>query len=253
VFQNSSTNEKAPDKNNPANCRASAGVIFLIWNWNTFQSWNLPLATFRDSETVKVIDDDNKFSFQPVHKDKSLELIFFQGGMTDPRAYAPLCRRIAENGYTCHLIKMPWRLPKYGYERIKTIFNLSSHMYVIGGHSQGAMAAAQFVYQNPGQLKGLILMGTSHPKDVNLSASLIPTLKLYASNDGLASVGEVMENRHNLPLNTRLVEIPGGNHSQFGYLGHLLLDDKATISLEAQQELIVLHAVHFLDSLESQD
>ena len=55
--------------------------------------------------------------------------------------------------------------------------------------------AAQFVYENPEVFKGLFLMGTSHPRDIDLSSSNIPCLKLYAEYDGLASVEEVMENK----------------------------------------------------------
>jgi VIT1/CCC1 family predicted Fe2+/Mn2+ transporter len=75
-------------------------------------------------------------------------------------------------------------------------------------------------------------MGTSHPRDIDLSSQEISCIKLYAENDGLASVAEVMENKNKLPINTDLVLITGGNHSQFGYLGQLLMDNTATISLE---------------------
>jgi hypothetical protein len=231
---------------------ASAGLLFLVWNWTTFQSWNLPPGTFQNDEAIRVTEDDDKYTFEPVTRTNSLEVIFLQGGMTDPKAYGPLCRKIAGNGFTCHLLKMPWRLPRYGYQEINKIFNLTANLYVIAGHSQGAMAAAQFVFENPGLMKGLIMMGTSHPKDIDLSGSTIPTLKLYAEHDGLASVGEVMENKSKLPRDAQLVLIEGGNHSQFGYLGHLLLDDDAAISLEAQQHITAQHMVAFLNGLEAQ-
>jgi pimeloyl-ACP methyl ester carboxylesterase len=115
--------------------------------------------------------------------------------------------------------------------------NLKQENFVIGGHSQGGKMAAQFVYENPKIFKGLFLMGTSHPRDIDLSPQDIPCVKLYAENDGLASVEEVMENENKLPLNTNLVFIEGGNHSQFGYLGQLLMDNSASISLEEQQNL----------------
>ena len=65
--------------------------------------------------------------------------------------------------------------------------------------------AAQFVYENTNLMKGLFLMGTSHPRDIDLSSQSIPSIKLYAENDGLASVEEVMTNKNKLPKNTRLV------------------------------------------------
>ena len=162
------------------------------------------------------------------------EIIFFQGGLTDPKAYAPLCREIAENGFTCHLIKMDWRMPQWDYKKIENMFDLKNGKYIIGGHSQGAKMASQFVYENPDLMKGLFLLGTSHPRDFDLSKRTLLAVKLYGELDGLASVAEVLENRNMLPKNTDLIEIKGGNHSQFGYLGKLLTDETAEIDLIEQ-------------------
>jgi hypothetical protein len=63
--------------------------------------------------------------------------------------------------------------------------------------------------------------------------------KIYASNDGLASMDEVEANAKYLPADTTWVLITGGNHSQFGYYGSQLGDDTATISREQQQALTV--------------
>ena len=211
-------------------------ILFLIWNWNTFQAHNLPENTFSNSNFVTVTETDDQIIFTANNSTNNLEVIFFQGGLTDPKAYAPLCRKLAENGFTCHLIKMDWRLPQYDYQKTATLIDLNKGNYVIGGHSQGGKMAAQLVYENPNVFKGLFLMGTSHPRDIDLSVQTIPCIKLYAENDGLASVEEVMENKSKLPKDTKLVLIEGGNHSQFGYLGKLLMDSSPTISLETQQK-----------------
>ncbi|MDQ3006047.1 MAG: alpha/beta hydrolase [Chloroflexota bacterium] len=63
--------------------------------------------------------------------------------------------------------------------------------------------------------------------------------KVYATNDGLASVDEVEANAQYLPDDTTWILIEGGNHSQFGYYGSQLGDNAATISRERQQELTV--------------
>jgi pimeloyl-ACP methyl ester carboxylesterase len=62
---------------------------------------------------------------------------------------------------------MPWRLPQYNYKKISTIFDLKTGKYIIGGHSQGGKMAAQFVYENPNLMRGLFLIGTSHPRDMD--------------------------------------------------------------------------------------
>jgi hypothetical protein len=85
------------------------------------------------------------------------------------------------------------------------------------------------------------LIGTSHPKEetFDLSNTSLAVTKIYASNDGLASVEEVGTNAIYLPEDTNWVLIEGGNHSQFGYYGVLLGDNPATISREQQPELTV--------------
>jgi predicted esterase len=118
--------------------------VLFIWNWNTFQSHNLPPETFTNSKTVAITETEDKITFKASDTDSKLEVIFFQGGLTNPKAYAPLCRKLAEYGFTSHLMKMDWRLPQYNYQKTADIFNLKHGNFVIGGHSQGAKIAAQF-------------------------------------------------------------------------------------------------------------
>ncbi len=223
--------------------------IFFVWNWTTFQSRHLPKDTFVNADFVSVVETKDQITFTSDTSNNKLEIIFLQGGLTDPKAYAPLCRKLAENGYTCHLIKMDWRLPQYNYQKVTTLFTLSKGNFIIGGHSQGGKMAAQLVYENPGVFKALFLMGTSHPRDIDLSSQSIPCMKLYAEKDGLASVEEVMQNKQKLPKNTKLTFIKGGNHSQFGYLGKLLMDNSAAISLEEQQQQTLANLLDFMKGI----
>lgn len=228
-------------------------AIFFIWQWTTYQSRNLPKNTFKNNNKVSVEKSSDKITFLSNNSKYQNEIIFFQGGLTDPKAYAPLCRKIAENGFTCHLIKMDWRMPQWNYKKIETMFNLKNGKYIIGGHSQGAKIASQFVYENPDLMKGLFLLGTSHPRDFDLSNRVLSTIKLYGELDGLASVSEVMENKSKLPINSSLIEIKGGNHSQFGYLGKLLTDDNAKIGLVEQQRLTVEELTEFFNKIETKN
>lgn len=227
----------------------SLAVLFMIWTWTTFQSRNLPEGTFTSNDQIAVFEDSDMITFKSVLSNNSVEIIFFQGGLTDPMAYAPLCRKIAENGFTCHLIKMAYRLPQKDYNKIARLFDLKSVHFVIGGHSQGGKMAAQFVFENPMLMKGLFLLGTSHPRDIDMSHLSVPTIKLYAEKDGLASVHEVVENKNMLPRNAKLVLLKGANHSHFGYLGKLLMDNSAEISLEEQQMITIRYLSEFLNDL----
>ena len=99
-------------------------TIFCIWQCSTYQSRDLPENTFDDNSEVTVEKSDDKITFVSTNSIQKNEIIFFQGGLTDPKAYAPLCRQIAKNGFTCHLIKMDWRMPQWDYSKINKMFDL---------------------------------------------------------------------------------------------------------------------------------
>lgn len=223
-------------------------VLFVVWQAATFQAWGVPSAVLTSGPDVRVEQSADAVSFVP-REPIGPDLVFLQGGMVDPLAYAPLCRRIAEHGFPCRVFRASWRMPERDQARIVQHLDRASSV-VLGGHSQGAKTAALIAHANPGLVRGLVLLGTSHPRDVDLSARTLPTLKVYAEHDGLASVGEVLQNRPLLPADAQLVEIAGGNHSQFGYLGHLLTDGTATISTEEQHRIAVEAVVTFLEGLE---
>jgi pimeloyl-ACP methyl ester carboxylesterase len=99
--------------------------------------------------------------------------------------------------------------------------------WVLAGHSLGAVVAsaiaadslAKHSAEQSGNIAGLVLMGTSHPGDVDLSRLTVPVAKLAGTLDGLASPDEVKRNRPLLPEKPRWTWIDGGNHSQFGWYG----------------------------------
>jgi hypothetical protein len=86
---------------------------------------------------------------------------------------------------------------------------------------------------------GLLLVGTTHPRDVDLSKITIPVTKIVGTKDGVAPIEKVEANRHLLPASTRWVRIEGGNHSQFGWYGFQPGDHFASISRDAQHTQLV--------------
>jgi hypothetical protein len=69
----------------------------------------------------------------------------------------------------------------------------------------------------------------------------------------LANVPEALENKDKLPANSKLVLIPGGNQSQFGYLGTRFMNSSATINLEQQQSIVLQNIVSFLNEIDTGD
>jgi pimeloyl-ACP methyl ester carboxylesterase len=229
----------------------TAGISFVGWLFLSMNATGVDDAIFSDSPTVTVNQTDAFTSFTPTEAYQTV-VLFYPGALVDPDAYAPLCRTIAEHGYQAMVIHMPWRLASQGYRNIKRLGLLSdpTKNYVLAGHSQGGKMAAQFVYENPSLIDQLILLGTTHPRDIDLSGLSIPVLKIYGSNDGVASTQKIQQNKPNLPSTAEYVRIEGANHAQFGYYGYQLGDDTATISREEQQRLVLQHMLRFIKAHE---
>jgi pimeloyl-ACP methyl ester carboxylesterase len=110
---------------------------------------------------------------------------------------------------------------------------------VLGGHSRGAVVATSIAAAGGRNLGGVVLIGTSHPRDVDLSALGVPVTKIVGTRDGLASPEEVRQNASLLPGHTTWIWVEGGNHSQFGWYGFQPLDRRATIPAAAQREIMI--------------
>jgi pimeloyl-ACP methyl ester carboxylesterase len=225
----------------------SAAFVFMFWQFYSFQSKGVDESLLQESETIKVEQSSDFYLFEPVKEFKEV-LIFFPGAMVDPKAYVPLCRKIADNNIKVYLIKMPWRMASQGYNFPKELklFADTNKTYILAGHSLGAKMAAQFVYENPGLIDKLLLIGTTHPRDISLANSTIPIMKIYGSNDGVADEKSIIKNKFKLPATAKFVKINGANHSQFGYYGFQLGDNSASISREDQQAETLLYILKFI-------
>lgn len=225
----------------------SVVFIFMFWQFYSFQSKGVDESLFQNSAIVKVEENNDFYLFKPVKEFKEV-LIFFPGAMVDPEAYVSLCRKIADNNIKVYLIKMPWRMASQGYNLPKELklFADTKKIYILAGHSLGGKMAAQFVYENPNLIDQLILIGTTHPRDISLANSKIPILKIYGSNDGVADEESIIKNKLKLPSTTKFVKINGANHSQFGYYGFQLGDNSATIGREQQQAKTLQHILEFV-------
>jgi surfactin synthase thioesterase subunit len=205
-------------------------ISFTIWLVYSYQAKGVSDSLLKSDAKILVKDNDNYFLFEPKQKFNKV-FIFYPGAMVDPKAYVPLCRKISENRIKVYLIKMPWRLASKGYEIPKQLhlFADKSKTYILAGHSQGGKMAAQFVKENPNLIDKLILIGTTHPRDISLSDSKIPILKIYGSDDGVADEKTIFQNKSKLPVTTKFVKIEGANHAQFGDYGFQFGDNSARI------------------------
>lgn len=226
----------------------TAGILLTIWLFYSYESDGVDKSFLQSNDLVTVEDVPDYYVFTPKKEFKNV-VIFYPGAMVETEAYVPLCRKLADQNMKVYLIKMPWRLASKGYNKPKELhlFDDATKNYILAGHSQGGKMAAQFVYENPKLIDKLILIGTSHPRDISLADSQIPILKIYGSKDGVADEGSIMKNKSKLPEIAKFLKIEGANHCQFGYYGFQMGDDKATISREQQQKETLNVIVSFIN------
>lgn len=222
------------------------GLAFTAWILIGFQAHGVPDDTLTATPTIAVQRNADSFTFLPTKQPRSTGLLFLPGGMVDPIAYAPLLKRVAESGHPTRLITLPWRCGCTD-DQIASVFDAvqrviredAGRRWILAGHSRGAMLAARYVHERASLPAGLVLIGTTHPRDFSLAALSIPVTKIYGTHDGIADIASSRKNAALLPTATSWIEIEGGNHVQFGFYRHQLGDDSATITRAAQQDAML--------------
>ncbi len=228
------------------------GLSFLGWQIYSMQAKNVDDRFFQNNATVNVDLSEETITFKPTADSAGVGLLFYPGALVDPDAYVPMARQVAEAGYEVRIIKIPYRMTVMSWQenevKTRTHNALNGKNWVLTGHSRGARMALAFARANESDLAGLVLVGSSHPREISHAQLNLPIMKIYGTKDGLASPAEVEQYKHNLPDHTQWVRIEGGNHAQFGWYGNQLGDDTATITREAQQEQLVEALVSFLQN-----
>lgn len=228
--------------------RKTVRLLFLAWallstGWlaNAYRTRGVDQALLHDS-----VDTDENLLLQPRAPEARSGLVFICGSGVAAGAYVPMLRPVADAGFPVVIIKLPLRfapLDSNKDDALKRVRRaIAAHgeirRWVISGHSLGAALAARLAHEAPNLPAALVLIGTTHPKQQNLAGLQIPVTKVYATDDGVARMADVVRNKPLLPAQTRWIEIKGGNHSQFGHYGHQLLDGDPTVSREAQQAIV---------------
>ena len=239
----------------------AATVVFVIWSLVAYRAAPDARAAVRPDDAVDVRHGDGRWSFVPTTRDgrERAGLVFFPGALVDPVAYAPLAHAVAEAGFPAFIVELPRRGTMGGAddpavdERVDALLRVPNapRRWVVAGHSRGAVVAARMASERRRGLAGLVLIGTTHPRDVDLSALPQPVTKVVGTRDGLARVAGVQANRAKLPAGTRWVWIEGGNHSQFGWYGFQPGDRRATIAASEQRAVTTREVIAMLARVDS--
>lgn len=221
-------------------------TFVLIYLGNSVRTQGVPPQTLKSNANCVVTDFGEVLQFEPTEASQKRRagVIFLCGSGIDAKAYAPLLRPLADDGYPVRIVRLPWRFAPFESHKLEAcarahrILNSteSETRWVLAGHSLGGALACQVVEDNSTNVAALVLVATTHPKRQDLSKLSLETWKVYGTNDRIAPFERMKELEQLLPNSTTWVEVPGANHSQFGNYGHQLSDGKATLTREDQQE-----------------
>lgn len=216
-----------------------------LWLANSVRTQGVDPGLLHDDTAVSVITTSETLLFTPTGDMQRSGLVFLCGAGIAAEAYAPLLRPLAEEGYPVKIVRLPFRFAPLEAHKVEACQRAVEAMtasgdiarWVIAGHSLGGALSCRVAQRYPPPLAAMVLVGTTHPKIDDLSGLSLNTRKVYGTNDGVAPIVSIEQNRHLLPEETQWIEIAGANHSQFGHYGHQLMDKPATISRLKQQQL----------------
>lgn len=199
---------------------------------------------FNTDDVNVMIQEDDTIVFEPT-SEYDTGLVFYPGGKVEYTAYAPLMKRLAEQGICCFLAKMPCNLAfldKGAAKDEMSAWKTVSHWY-IGGHSLGGVAASMYASENLGKFDGVVLLAAYSTKDIRN----VKVISLYGSKDRVLNIDSYKKNRDNLPEDLTEYVIEGGNHAGFGYYGKQKGDGHATITRKKQQRIAAEQIADFIE------
>ena len=223
---------------------------FVLWAETVAQPTDIALQALNSDSQVTVTQHDGYITFEPAAQRTTIGFIFYPGGRVDYRAYAPVLRKIAEQGYFVALPKVKLNLAFFDVNVADKVIaeNPQIDSWAIGGHSLGGVAAALYTKNHLDTIRA-IAFWASYPADDSLKNTNILVTSIYGTNDGLSTGGKIEESKALLPAHTKSVAINGGNHGQFGSYGEQAGDNAASISAEEQWDQIATATVQMLASL----
>lgn len=223
---------------------------FVIWGETPAQPMPEALAAL-ESDAQVTINTGEWLVFMPAVSQPDTGLILYPGGRVDPRAYAPIARQVAEQGYLVIIVDMPLNLAVFNpgaAGKVTAAYPEIQH-WAIGGHSLGGAMAANYALNHPGQVQGLLLWAAYPASSDDLSSSGLRVASIFGSLDGLATSEKIEASRPLLPAETTWVTIVGGNHAQFGWYGDQAGDNPAAISRSDQQAQVLSATLDLLEGL----
>lgn len=212
---------------------------------------NTAIVALSSNGSYNVNNTSDYITFTPTSNKSSTGIIFYPGAKIQPEAYSVIASKLASNGYTTIIVKMPFNLAIFGENKANEVIAQHGEIstWVIAGHSLGGVYASDYAVNNQDKIKGLIYLG-SYP-DANASNATFKALSIRGSFDGFTTNKTISENLNKFPTNTTFITINGGNHYNFADIvgGVQEGDHMSTIDKQEQQNMTIGYILEFLKNL----
>ncbi len=229
----------------------SAVVLLAAVTWVLRPAAATPAAidALQDGAGVEITSTATRIEMTPANPSGGAGLVFYPGGLVDPRAYAAMLRPLAEAGHPVVIVKPPFGIGFLagGAAADVALDDTTATTWVAGGHSLGGVTAAAAV-ESGAPLDGLVLWA-AFPATSIAERTDLTAMSIYGSLDRLTTPAAVAESVADLPPDTRFVEIEGGIHSYFGDYGIQRGDGTPAVSREEAQRQIVDTTLDLLRSV----
>ncbi|MET9230040.1 alpha/beta hydrolase [Lentzea sp. NPDC003310] len=231
---------------------AAAGVAIALWRRTpAWLALTLPVVLLAPllylQPFASTQDGDDATVLRPDGTPKA-GLVFHPGARVDYRAYLPMLRRVAAQGFLVVVVKEPLNIALLGGD---TADLRAEHpevpVWAVGGHSLGGVAAGKDVLADP-SVRGLVLWA-SYPVDDLSGRAGLRAFSIHGERDGFTTPQDVADTRNRLPADTRFEVVPGAVHAFFGDYGDQPGDGEPTTSRAEAQERIVADTVAALTAL----
>lgn len=226
---------------------AFAGFVYYVSDY--YHADSTALAAIKSTESYNVSNTSDFITFTPTEKKSTTGIIFYPGGKVQPEAYSVIASKLALNGYTTIIVKMPFNLAVFDANKGDAVIaqHPEINSWVIMGHSLGGVFASDYAVHHQDKISGVIYLA-AYPS-TNASNATFKALSIRGSLDNLTTAQDIADNKNKFPTNTTFVSIPGGNHYNNGNYGPQAGDNNSTITKEQQQNETVSYIIEFLKNL----
>jgi len=227
-----------------------AGVAYFAYYVSDYShADSTAIAALSSNGSYNVEDTANSITFTPTENKSSTGIIFYPGAKIQPEAYSVIASKLATEGYTTIIVKMPFNLAIFGTNKADDVIAQHGEIntWVMAGHSLGGVFASDYAVNHQNKIKGVIYLA-SYP-NTNASNATFKALSIRGSLDGLATSNQISQNLNKFPANTTFITIEGGNHANFGDYGLQAGDNNSTIAKQEQQDMTVNYILAFLKTI----